>query len=198
MVFEITLAIALLFCRWWEAWTNFSWQDETWAEFSTLEGAACHAMHINWQYSNITQLRVENSIKTTFRFSPIRYRAPRERLSTVCLINYALLTEKSSLTKVAMEKTRLCCRCINDEGKNILFRQHNYDSSNWRYILGLPPDFLVDDNEKFLQRKMIFWNKSFCQFNVIQNCLRLCSVPLGHCNNQYYYSRLFLHYPMEV
>jgi hypothetical protein len=26
-------------------WTNFSWQDEPWAEFSTLEVAACHAMH---------------------------------------------------------------------------------------------------------------------------------------------------------
>ncbi len=28
-----------------DAWTNFSWQDEPWAEFSTLEVAACHAMH---------------------------------------------------------------------------------------------------------------------------------------------------------
>ncbi len=27
-------------------WTNFSWQDKTWAEFSTLEVAACHAMHL--------------------------------------------------------------------------------------------------------------------------------------------------------
>ncbi len=29
-----------------EPWTNFSWQDEPWAEFSTLEVAACHAMHL--------------------------------------------------------------------------------------------------------------------------------------------------------
>ncbi len=28
------------------AWTNFSWQDEPWTEFSTLEVAACHAMHL--------------------------------------------------------------------------------------------------------------------------------------------------------
>ncbi len=28
------------------AWTNFSWQDKPLAEFSTLEVAACHAMHL--------------------------------------------------------------------------------------------------------------------------------------------------------
>jgi hypothetical protein len=28
------------------SWTNFSWQDEPWAEFSTLEVAACHTMHL--------------------------------------------------------------------------------------------------------------------------------------------------------
>jgi hypothetical protein len=27
-------------------WTNCSWQDEPLAEFSTLEVAACHAMHL--------------------------------------------------------------------------------------------------------------------------------------------------------
>ncbi len=27
--------------------TNFSWQDELWAEFSTLEVAACNAMHFD-------------------------------------------------------------------------------------------------------------------------------------------------------
>ncbi len=29
-----------------EAWTNFSWQNEPWAEFSTLGVVACHAMHL--------------------------------------------------------------------------------------------------------------------------------------------------------
>ncbi len=29
-----------------KTWTNFSWQDKPWAEFSTLEVAACHAMHL--------------------------------------------------------------------------------------------------------------------------------------------------------
>ncbi len=28
------------------SWTNFSWQDEPWAEFSTLGVAAYHAMHL--------------------------------------------------------------------------------------------------------------------------------------------------------
>jgi hypothetical protein len=28
-----------------EPWTNFSWQDEPWAKFSTLGVAACNAMH---------------------------------------------------------------------------------------------------------------------------------------------------------
>jgi hypothetical protein len=28
-----------------EPWTNFSWQDKPWAKLSTLEVAACHAMH---------------------------------------------------------------------------------------------------------------------------------------------------------
>jgi hypothetical protein len=27
-------------------WTNFNCQDKPWAEFSTLEMAACHAMHL--------------------------------------------------------------------------------------------------------------------------------------------------------
>jgi hypothetical protein len=27
-------------------WTNFSWQDESWAEFSTLEVTACNAKHL--------------------------------------------------------------------------------------------------------------------------------------------------------
>jgi hypothetical protein len=29
-----------------ESWTIFKWQDTPWAEFSTLEVAACHAMHL--------------------------------------------------------------------------------------------------------------------------------------------------------
>ncbi len=28
------------------AWTNFSWQDKPWAEFTTLEVDPCHAMHL--------------------------------------------------------------------------------------------------------------------------------------------------------
>ncbi len=31
---------------WMKPWTNFSWQDKLWAEFSTLEVAACRAMHL--------------------------------------------------------------------------------------------------------------------------------------------------------
>ncbi len=31
---------------WNPLWTNLSWQDEPWAEFSTLEVAACHAIHL--------------------------------------------------------------------------------------------------------------------------------------------------------
>ncbi len=29
-----------------QSWTNFTRQDEPWAEFSTLEVAACHVMHL--------------------------------------------------------------------------------------------------------------------------------------------------------
>ncbi len=29
-----------------QQWTNFSWKDKPWAEFSTLGVAACHAMHL--------------------------------------------------------------------------------------------------------------------------------------------------------
>ncbi len=46
------MSLVLYHCATWAehftagAWTNLSWQDEPWAEFSTLEVAACHAMHL--------------------------------------------------------------------------------------------------------------------------------------------------------
>ncbi len=51
-VFRIRPQKPTLVCSYWnillstQAWTNFSWQDKPWAEFSTLEVAACHDMHL--------------------------------------------------------------------------------------------------------------------------------------------------------
>ncbi len=44
--------------------------------FNSRSGCmSCHALIA--QYNNTTKLRVENSAQTTFRFSPVRYCAPR-------------------------------------------------------------------------------------------------------------------------
>jgi hypothetical protein len=60
-------------------------QNEPRAEFSTLEVAAC----VPCTYCPVlhtTELRVENSAQTTFRFSPFSYRAPRLKPSSTSLL----------------------------------------------------------------------------------------------------------------
>jgi hypothetical protein len=60
-------------------WLWVGWrQDETWAEFSTLEVAIC-MLRLFGVISKTAKLKVENSAQTTSRFSPISYRAPRFR-----------------------------------------------------------------------------------------------------------------------
>ncbi len=43
--------------------------------YLTLEVAACHVMHLLCSIAILPNLGVENSAQTTFRLSPIRYRA---------------------------------------------------------------------------------------------------------------------------
>ncbi len=57
-------------------WTNFSWQDQPWAKFSTLEVAACHAMHLVRSIAIWPKLELKTQPKQTLRLSPVRYHAP--------------------------------------------------------------------------------------------------------------------------
>ncbi len=80
---NLCLSLANMSCQIWkQSWskprTNFSRQDEPWAEFSTLEVAACHAMHLPHIMAMWPNLRVENSAqpclsskcKTRFKVLP--------------------------------------------------------------------------------------------------------------------------------
>ncbi len=49
-------------------------QDETWAEFSSLEYAVCKKRTYYLVTTNTAQLRVANTALTTFRLSPVRHR----------------------------------------------------------------------------------------------------------------------------
>jgi len=46
-----------------QSWTNLSWQDEPLAEFSTLEVAACHAMHLLHSIAIWSKLELKNQPK---------------------------------------------------------------------------------------------------------------------------------------
>jgi hypothetical protein len=46
-----------------ESWTNLSWQDEPWAEFSTLEVAVCRAMHLLYSIAIWSNLELKNKLK---------------------------------------------------------------------------------------------------------------------------------------
>jgi hypothetical protein len=65
-------------CSLLKAWTNSSKQDETRAEFSTLEVAICRLRNFG-VISKTAWLKVENSAQTTCRFSSVSYHAPCSR-----------------------------------------------------------------------------------------------------------------------
>ncbi len=50
-----------------------------------VEKWSCLCCQLMFLLSKTAQLKVENSAKTTFRFSPVRYRAPRVSLLQGCL-----------------------------------------------------------------------------------------------------------------
>ncbi len=57
--------------------TNVSLNKNTQAEFSALESAIFMICTYNAVPTNMAQLRVENSVQTTFRLAPVRCRAPQ-------------------------------------------------------------------------------------------------------------------------
>ncbi len=59
-----------------------SYQDITWAEFSTLDvGALVNAMQFHL-VTKTTKLKVENLAQTTFGLLPVGFHAPQSRLTT--------------------------------------------------------------------------------------------------------------------
>ncbi len=52
-------------------WTNLSWQDEPWAKFSTLEGAACHAMHLLHSIAIRPNLELKTQPKQILGYLPL-------------------------------------------------------------------------------------------------------------------------------
>ncbi len=55
---------------------NFSWQDEPWAEFSTLEVAACHAMHLLHSIAIWPNLDLKTQPKLLLGFLPLDIALP--------------------------------------------------------------------------------------------------------------------------
>jgi hypothetical protein len=69
-----------------QSWTNFSLQDKPWAEFSTLEVAACHAMHLLHSIAIQPNLELKTRPKQLLG-SPVRHRAPRVNVLSVVMLN---------------------------------------------------------------------------------------------------------------
>jgi hypothetical protein len=68
---------------WVNTWTNFSWQDKPWAEFSTLEVAPCHVMHLLHSIARWPNLELTTR---PCRFSLVRNHAPQLILSKYVLL----------------------------------------------------------------------------------------------------------------
>jgi hypothetical protein len=61
--------------------TNFSWQDKPWAEFSTLEVAACHAMHLLHSIAIRPNLELKTRSKQLLGSLPLDIMLPTTTLS---------------------------------------------------------------------------------------------------------------------
>jgi hypothetical protein len=59
-----------------QTWTNFSWQDEPWAEFQTLEVAACHAMHLLHSIAIQPNLELKTWLKQLLGYLPLDIALP--------------------------------------------------------------------------------------------------------------------------
>ncbi len=70
-----------------QAWTNFSKQGETWTEFSTLEAACVHDMHLHCFEVKRPSLKLKTRPKQNFRISPVRYCTPQ---NMACLIEFII------------------------------------------------------------------------------------------------------------
>ncbi len=77
-------------------WINFSWQDEPWAEFSTLQVAACSAMHLLCRIAIRPNLELKTPPKQLFGSLPLDIALPAEcfkMLAIVGLLKHLLITE---------------------------------------------------------------------------------------------------------
>ncbi len=57
---------------------NFSWQDKPWAEFSTLEVAACHATHLLHNIAILSNLELKTQHKQLLGSLPLDITLPVE------------------------------------------------------------------------------------------------------------------------
>ncbi len=70
-----------------ESWTNFKWQDTPWAEFSTLEVAACHAMHLLRSIAIWPNLELKTQPKQLLGCLPLDIALPDAVHSVDCLLS---------------------------------------------------------------------------------------------------------------
>jgi hypothetical protein len=82
---NLCLSLANMSCQiceqsWSKPWTNFSRQDEPWAEFSTLEVAACHAMHLPYRITMRPNLELKTQPKQLLGSLPLDIALPEQTL----------------------------------------------------------------------------------------------------------------------
>jgi hypothetical protein len=75
-MFQITYSFKLRI-----SWTNFSWQDNSWAKFSTLEVAACHTMHLIRSIALRPNLELKTRLKQLLGSLPLDITLPAYMLS---------------------------------------------------------------------------------------------------------------------
>jgi hypothetical protein len=68
-----------------EPWTNLSWQDEPWAEFSTLEVAECHAMHLLHSITIRSNLELKTVPKQLLGSLPLDIALPEEHIFLIVI-----------------------------------------------------------------------------------------------------------------
>jgi len=86
--FSICRVFTFLLLQTDNSWTNLSWQDEPWAEFSILKVAACHAMHFLRSIVIRPNLELKTRPKQLLGSLPLDVALPRqldfEQLYRIC------------------------------------------------------------------------------------------------------------------
>ncbi len=104
-------------CCYAEPWTNLSWQDKPWAEFSTLEVAACHAMHLLHNIAIWSNLGLKDQPKQLLGSLPLDIVLPAERYDKRCDGKWN--SPKSKLKVKTLFLLFQACRRSNQAGRKV-------------------------------------------------------------------------------